>query len=95
MFNRVRVVNMLSWCLLFVFIPLSANADTAAKSPSCIGTIFELLLPFILKPILSILWAILSILWAIFSTLAPFIIPVIIVLIIIIIIVKILKKLIE
>ena len=80
MFNRVRVVNMLSWCLLFVFIPLSANADTAAKSPSCIGTIFQLLPPFILKPILSILWAI-------FSTLAPHI-PSIILLIIIIIIVK-------
>ena len=79
MFNRARVVNMLSWCLIFVFIPLSANADTAAESPSCMGTIFgllgELLEEFILKPILVILWAI-------FSTLGPLIIPGIILLII-------------
>ena len=76
MFNRARVVNMLSWCLIFVFIPLSANADTAAESPSCMGIIGELLEEFILKPILIFLWAI-------FSTLGPLIILGIILLIII------------
>ena len=80
MFNRVRVVNMLSWCLLFVFIPLSANADTAAKSPSCIGTIFETIFELFFKLLLLI-----RIFWAF-----PLIIPGIILLIIIIIIVKIL-----
>ncbi len=71
MFNRVRVVNIFSWCLLFVFIPLSANADSTAESSSCMGVIAALLF----RPVFVLLYVI-------FGLLRIFIIPGIILLII-------------
>ena len=70
MFHRVRVVNIFSWCLLCILIPLSANA-AADESSSCMGDIAELLF----RPVFVLLYVI-------FGLLRIFIIPGIILLII-------------